>query len=188
MTANKILFIALGVMLMTSCEPEADMFRQFVIRKGEHYSTAHSIQSLQSKSLRFEAKFDGSAEYLFSDEGFQDSKNKLLGFSDCNSLHHQNSARFGWQWYNNQLEIFAYCYVNSQRVEKFIGTVNINEVNLYELFITEDSYVFQLNQGSPVVIERGNVCNTGVYYMLWPYFGGTLPAPHDVTIAVKIKQ
>lgn len=186
MKLNIILFIGSGLLVLAACEPEDDMFRQFFIRKGEHYSSAHVIQSLQSNSLRFEAKFDASAQYLFRDEGFQDSKNKLLGFADCNSLHHENSARFGWQWYNNQLEIYAYCYVNSQRVEKFIGIVKLNEVNLYELFITEDSYIFQLNQGSPVAIERGSVCSTGVYYMLWPYFGGTLPAPHDVTIAVKI--
>lgn len=144
------------------------------------------FQSLQSNSLEFDAIFDASARYHFTDEGVQDSKNKLLGFSDCNSLHHENSARFAWQWFNDRLEIYAYCYVNSQRVEKFIGVVNTDEVNHYELSIQGEQYVFRLNHQEPVSIERGSVCNAGVYYMLWPYFGGTLPAPHNVTIQLKI--
>lgn len=178
----------LALLLLTACEQEADLFRQFVILKGEHYSTTHIVQSLQSNSLKFDAKFDTSAQYYFAEEGYQDSKNKLLGFSDCNSLHHENSARFAWQWLHDQLEIYAYCYVNSQRVEKFIGVVNINEVNHYELSIKGDNYIFQLNHNEPVSIDRGNVCNTGIYYMLWPYFGGTLPAPHNVTIQLKINN
>lgn len=169
-----------------SCEEKEELFRQFVIPAGEHYSTTRLVQSLQSDNLLFEARFDASARYDFQDAGFQDSKNKLLGFSDCNSLHHENSARFAWQWFNNQLEIYAYCYVNGQRVEKFIGVVNIDELNRYELTLTDDLYIFQLNSNEPVSIERGNVCRTGIYYMLWPYFGGTLPAPHDVSIQLQI--
>lgn len=183
-----LLSVGIGLLIMSGCEPEDDLFKQFVIRQGEHYSSQHFIQSMQSSSLSFEAKFDTSAKYLFTDEGFQDSKNKLLGFSDCNSLHHENSARFGWQWFNDRLEIFAYCYVNSQRTEKYIGVVNIDEVNHYELRIVGNDYIFQLNNNSPVSIERGSVCNAGTYYILWPYFGGTLPAPHDVTIKVKINN
>jgi hypothetical protein len=174
------------VLLINACEPEADLYRKFVIRTGEHYSTTRIVQSLQSNNLRFDAIFDASAIYDFQQEGFQDSKNKLLGFSDCNSLHHENSARFVWQWFNNRLEIYAYCYVNGERIEKFIGVVNIDEVNHYELSIVGDRYVFQLNHGDPVSIDRGSVCNTGLYYMLWPYFGGSLPAPHTITIQLKI--
>jgi hypothetical protein len=186
MKLTTLQLIVLGLAILVACEPEDDLFRQFVIRKGEHYSTTHIVQSLQSNSLKFDVKFDASAQYRLTEEGFQDSKNKLLGFSDCNSLHHENSARFSWQWYNDRLEIYAYCYVNGLRVEKFMGVVNMEEINHYELFVTENDYVFQLNHDEPVSIERGNVCNTGMYYMLWPYFGGTLPAPHDVTIEVRI--
>ncbi|MBA4056062.1 MAG: hypothetical protein C0490_15210 [Marivirga sp.] len=169
-----------------ACEEKEELFRQFVIPEGEHYSTTRLVQSLQSDNLVFEAKFDASAMYHFQETGFQDSKNKLLGFADCNSLHHENSARFAWQWFNDQLEIYAYCYVNSQRVEKFIGVVSIDELNHYELTLTDDYYIFQLNSDEPVSIERGNVCRAGLYYMLWPYFGGTLPAPHDVSIQLQI--
>jgi hypothetical protein len=189
MKISTLLLTGFGLLLhLSACEPEDDLFRQFVIRKGEHYSNTNIVQSLQSNSLIFDATFDVSAQYHFPEESFQDSKNKLLGFSDCNSLHHENSARFAWQWLNDKLEIYAYCYVNNQRVEKFIGVVNINEVNHYELSLRDDHYFFQLNHNENVSIERGNVCSTGIYYMLWPYFGGTLPAPHNVTIQLRINN
>lgn len=181
------LLVVLSALVLLACEPAADMFKTFTVKQGEHYSTPRLVQSLQSNTLLFEARFDESAIYKFNEEGFQDSKNKLLGFADCNSQHHDNSARFGWQWYNEQLEIYAYCYVNGERKEAFIGVVDIDAVNRYSITIEKDAYVFQLNDGEPVVIERGNTCNTGVYYMLWPYFGGQLPAPHDVSIDLNIQ-
>ena len=172
--------------LFMSCEEEADLSRDFIIREGDHYASPRIVQSLQSNTLSFSAKFNETATYLFEDAGLQDSKNKLLGFSDCNSMHHDNSARFAWQWYKDQLEIYAYCYVNGERAEKFIGVVKLHEINRYQLSVTDENYVFQLNNQEPVNIKRGNVCDKGIYYMLWPYFGGTVPAPHDVHISLKI--
>jgi hypothetical protein len=186
MKTFSILASVLCVILLASCEPEADLFQEFVIPAGKHYASNKSIQSLQSNTLAFEAKFNSSAIYYFNQEGFQDSKNKLLGFSDCNSMHHENSARFAWQWYNNQLEIHAYCYVNGNRIEKFVGVAELNEVNHYEIQLKDDQYIFQFNDEEPISIERGTVCDAGVYYMLWPYFGGELPAPHTVTIDLRI--
>ena len=178
--------VSVAAILLMACEPEAELIRSFLIKKGEHYATTRVVESLQSNVLSFKARFDESAIYHFDEQGFQDCKNKLLGFSDCNSMHHENSARFAWQWYNDQLEVWAYCYVNSERVEQFVGVVDINELNNYEISLTSNEYVFRLNGKEPVRISRGNVCDKGVYYMLWPYFGGTLPAPHDVHIDIKI--
>jgi len=173
-------------LLHTSCEEEADMFQLFITKKGEHYSTPRMAQSLQTSKLSFDAIFDCTAIYQFDDMEGYDSKNKLLGFSDCNSLHHENSARFVWQWFNNQLEIHAYCYVDGNRVEEFIGVVHIDQMNHYELSIQGEHYVFRLNNQNPVIIKRGTTCNRGLYYMLWPYFGGSLPAPHDISIRLRI--
>ncbi len=174
------------LVILSSCEEEADLYQTFVIRKGEHYATTRKVQMLQSTKLSFEAVFDRSAIYHFETRAEQDAKNKLLGFSDCNSLHHQNSARFAWQWFDEELEIYAYCYVNGERVEKFVGTVELNEVNHYEIRLTNNEYVFFLNGYEPVRIERSPPCTTGAYYMLWPYFGGSLPAPHQVNIRIKL--
>jgi hypothetical protein len=181
--------ILLGLMVFTislfSCEPEAELIRYFTIQRGEHYASPRIVETQQSNTLRFEARFDQSAVYRFDDESMQSNKNKLLGFADCNSLHHENSARFAWQWFNNQLEIYAYCYVNGSREEKYMGVVSLNEFNLFEIKLTNDSYIFKLNDENPISISRGNTCDKGVYYKLWPYFGGSLPAPHDIRVAIK---
>jgi hypothetical protein len=173
--------------IFANCEEQADLSRNFVMSEGEHYSSPRLVQSLQSNTLGFTATFNETAIYHFEETGFQDSKNKLLGFSDCNSLHHENSARFAWQWYNEQLEIYAYCYVNGVREEKFLGVVELHKKNRYQLKVTDGNYVFQLNNQEPVYMKRGNTCEKGLYYMLWPYFGGTLPAPHDVYISLAIE-
>lgn len=175
------------IFVFSSCEEEADLSRNFVMSEGEHYSSPRLVQSLQSNTLNFTATFNQTAIYQFEDAGFQDSKNKLLGFSDCNSLHHENSARFAWQWYNEQLEIYAYCYVNGVREEKFLGTVELYKKNKYQLKVIGSNYIFQLNNQEPVYMKRGNTCDKGIYYMLWPYFGGTIPAPHDVHISLEIE-
>ncbi len=181
----QLIFVSLSV-LFIGCEDEPDFARQFVILKGEHFASPRLVETLQSNRLIFSATFDTSCQYVFSETSFQDSKNKLLGFADCNSMHHENSARFVWQWLHDRLEIYAYCYVDGARVEEFIGVVALEEENRYEIELLNNAYVFTLNNQEPVTIRRASTCNAGVYYMLWPYFGGTLPAPHDIHISMKI--
>jgi hypothetical protein len=180
--SHGVIFIFMLVLCACESFPE-NSFELYSIRKGEHFSNRRHVELLQYTTLSFEAKFDESAEYII-EKGFQDSKNKLLGFSDCNSSHHENSARFAWQWLNNRIEIFAYCYVNGQRVESFLGTVEKGEVAQYEIRISDSSYTF-IFKDQKTEIERKNACNTGAYFILWPYFGGQIPAPHDVNIYLR---
>jgi hypothetical protein len=170
---------------ISGCEESLELTRTFVIRKGDHFSSTRVSESLQSNVLEFNAMFDRTAIYDLGDHALQSNKNKLLGFSDCNSLHHENSARFGWQWFNDRLEIFAYCYVNGERIEQYIGTVGIGEENKYAIRRMPDHYEFTLNDQDIVKIDRGNTCDNGFYYMLWPYFGGAIPAPHDISIVIE---
>lgn len=179
------LFASIALLVTLGCEPDADLVRTFVTQKGEHYAHPRVVQSLQSRTLEFDAMFNETAIYDFGDPALQSNKNKLLGFADCNSLHHENSARFAWQWFNERLEIYAYGYANGERIEKFVGVVTLNEYNHYRIEIIEDRYVFILNDEPPVYIKRGNTCERGVYYMLWPYFGGHIPAPHNVQIFIR---
>lgn len=182
---QSIIILTMLAIILTSCEPAPeDFYEIFKIKEGDHYCDTRHPESLQSNRLSFKAKFDESARYLFKETGFQDSKNKLMGFSDCNSYHHENSARFAWQWYNDRIEIFAYCYVEGVRVEKFLGATSFNETASYALEITTDHYVFYF-KGVREEIERKAPCERGVYMILWPYFGGQLPAPHDITIQIS---
>lgn len=178
---------------LTSCEIhlenpfEKDLSsREFLIRAGEHYSTPRLMETFDGERLAFRATFDESAKYDLGDPALQTNKNKLMGFSDCSSEHHENSARFGWQWFNNRLEIYAYCYSGGQRLEQFVGSVELDKENLYEIARTPDQYVFFLNGEKKASIARENVCSGGANYMLYPYFGGSVPAPHDVRIDIEI--
>src|SRR5260221_7981878 len=182
----KCIALALSMVLLFNCEPAVEPVRTFVVKKGDHYANPKLVESLQSQTLIFEAKFNASAIYNLGDNSKQSNINKLFGFSDCNSVHHDNSARFGWAWYHDQLEIYAYCYVNKERKTHRIGTVDLNKYKRYEIKIAEGNYIFRLNDETPVTIKRGNVCQTGLFYMLWPYFGGDEPAPHDVSVDIKM--
>ncbi len=182
------LFIALSLAFVAfACEPVAeDLFsRTFVIKAGAHYSTPRLVETLQSDRLTFTAVFDHSAIYDLGDPALQSNKNKLFGFSGCNATHHENSARFAWQWFGGQLEIYAYCYVNGERKEAFVGVVKPGEENLYEIQLTDNAYVFYLNNERKAVVSKNTSCEQGVYYLLYPYFGGSVPAPHDVSIKIS---
>src|SRR5690606_8112516 len=182
-----LIYALLMHLLLTSCEPlpEDAQVRHFVVRKGEHYSKPRYVETLQARKLVFEATFVETAIYAF-DDYYQDSNNKLLGFSDCNSEHHENSARLGSMWLNDRLEIHAYCYANGVRNTQFIGIGTLNEPGRYEIEIKVSDYVFRFKDKPPVAMKRGDTCDRGVYYMLWPYFGGSMPAPHDVHVAIRV--
>lgn len=180
---------AIVALALTCCAlpVEHNASRDFIIRSGEHFSTPRLYETFTADQLAFRATFDASAQYALKDPALQTSKNKLMGFSDCHSVHHANSARFAWQWYNDRLEIFAYCYVDSVRTEEFLGAVELNEENLYEIRATEKEYVFFLNGERKAGIARARTCREGLNYMLYPYFGGTLPAPHDVRVRIEMR-
>ncbi|MEO9967842.1 MAG: hypothetical protein ABJF11_18765 [Reichenbachiella sp.] len=172
--------------VLISCEPEwEEPYKVYKISQGTHTPLIPKVSSMQSETLMFNAIFDESAIYQNITEENQQDINKLMGFSDCNSMHHDNSARFGWRWFKDRLEIHAYCYVNGERVTAYIGTAEINEKVDYLLNVSDSQYSFQIGNEAPVIITRGDVCNIGVYYMLYPYFGGDETAPHDISIQIR---
>lgn len=177
------------ITLLFSCEElpiKEDKATTFIIAEGEHYAKPRKAATFSDNILSFRAMFDASAKYDLGDGSLQSNHNKLLGFSDCSSNHHDNSARFAWRWYNDELQIYAYAYVDGQRIDKYVGTVEIDEENHYEIHRTPEAYVFTLNGEQTARIERSEACADGVNYMLYPYFGGSAPAPHDVRVRVMI--
>ncbi len=174
----------LFLVIFTSCEDSNfEPFEYYTINKGAHGSTP-KVELLQSKELNFKAIFNESAIYTSSIPENQHDINKLLGFSDCNTQHHQNSARIGWRWLDGKLEIFAYCYVNGERITQYLGETALHEARTYSIVITKEQYVFEMEGYDQVVIPRSNVCDSGVFYMLFPYFGGDEKAPHDIDIGI----
>ncbi len=159
--------------------------KHFLIMAGEHYSSKE-IVTLNTEELHFQAMFDSSAIYATPLKEDQADINKLLGMSDCKTLHHTNSARIGWRWYEESLQILAYTYVNGERQSSFITTVALNEIYDYSILMEEDRYVFKVGEHE-VEMQRG--CSGAANgYMLYPYFGGNNAAPHDVSIWINLDQ
>lgn len=181
--------------LLPACQkndvlPEENMtatgssFIQYVIRQGQHYSDQSTFTNVQYDELKFAAIFDSTAVYRTADPANQEDINKLYGFSDSNSPHHQFSARFGWNWSRDSLRLFAYTYNNAVRESKEIGTVQIGAVNNCSIKVTQSTYIFTLN-GKPVTTSRSATGTKAVGYRLYPYFGGDETAPHTINIWIK---
>lgn len=175
----------LGVLLLFhSCElfDRKKEFKVYTIPKGKQNSN-NSLTLFTHDELKFLAKFDHTAIYTTQDTINQLDVNKLYGFSDCASPHHRNSARFGWRWYKNFLEVFAYSYTNGVRSSKFMTVVNLEQEYEYMIKLEDDVYIFYVN-GVTVTLPRG--CSAGgVKYYLFPYFGGDEKAPHEISIRIK---
>lgn len=182
-----LILLAAPSILTLGCEQALeDPYTTYLLPEGSHGETWR-LETLQADYARFEIVFDESAQYTTVDPVNQHDINKLVGFSDCNSQHHVNSARFGWRWLDGQLEIHAYTYMDEVRMSEYIGTVTLNESHQYRLSMTDDTYVFQLDDLPVVEMPRSKPCDKGIYYMMWPYFGGDEVAPHDIEIKILRK-
>ena len=173
------------IILAWSCsktELSEKEFETYLIPAGQQRSTS-KIRLLSKKELKFIVKFDSSAVYTSLDHVNQFASNKLLGFSDCNTGHLENSARFGWRWLNNSLEILTYCYVGKERSMEYLTTLQLGKEYEGSLKSTEENYLFFIN-GATASIKRG-CTESPVKYYLFPYFGGAETAPHDIRIKIK---
>lgn len=161
-----------------------DSFITYRILKGKNYCENNSYPLWKQSSLRFVVIFDSSCIYTNVDPVNQADINKLYGFSDCTTLHHANSARFGWNWINGAIHIHAYCYVDSVRQYKELGAVSLNKEVNCSIETLPGKYVFTLNGKRDTMLRH---CTDSIAngIKLFPYFGGDEPAPHDIQIKIK---
>ncbi len=158
-------------------------FTRFTIPKGSHYADRSSLKKVQTAHLRFAVTFDSTAIYSTIDPSNQGDINKLYGLSDCGNDHHTNSARFGWRWYKNRLELHAYAYTNKVRKSAYVGAVTLGKATVCEISLEGEQYVFTMD-GKTVALPRA--CNgAGEGYQLYPYFGGDETAPHNISIDIQ---
>jgi hypothetical protein len=187
---NQLLAGIFLLIFIVSCEwigntPSfGDDFITYTIREGNHDPEHNLNTPFTASSLRFQALFDSSCVYKSKIPENQGDINKLYGFSDCSSQHQSNSARFGWNWREGALRIYAYIYVNGTRQEKELGIAELNEPTSFRIDIRDNSYVFTF-QGIETVMPRHCSGGVGIAYKLFPYFGGDEPAPHDMQIKIR---
>lgn len=187
---RRILYFSIIGLLCMACDylgnaPSFDDdFVTYTISEGSHDVDRTTTGIFSGSSMRFQALFDSSCVYKNRIPENQHDINKLLGFSDCSSHHQVQSARFGWNWLNDSLRIYAYTYVNAERVAQELGTVELGSVNSFKIAIEKDTYIFTLN-GKETVTPRGCSGGTGVAYKLLPYFGGDEVAPKKINIKIR---
>ena len=169
---------------MKETEHASQKYIQYVIHKGQQYCDENIYKPVNYSEIKFKVKFDSSAIYTTKQPGNQYDINKLYGFSDNNSDHHQFSARFGWRWSDGSLRLFGYVYNEGLRSSKEIGTVNIGAENDCSIKTGQGIYVFTLNDKADTLLRK-SITSQAVGYKLYPYFGGDETAPHDITIWIE---
>lgn len=186
-----VLVMVLATVLATSC---AEVFEPantvYLIKKGNHESQvaggiSKGVRTLKSTQMTISVWFDETARYDLKNND-QGDINKLFGFADCNSLHHENSARFGWN-YNletEEIDIYWYVYAQGQREYEKMGSMPIGEKRDLSILLMGDEYEFNFD-GNVRTVKRGADCDRGIYYLLYPYFGGDETAPQDIRIYIK---
>ncbi len=190
-----ILFCAITILLFSGCQKSGNVvnehqlststsFIKYTIRKGEQYSDQSSLKTVEMSEMKFVVKFDSTAIYQTISAENQNDINKLYGFSDNNSAHHQYSARFGWRWSSNFLRLFAYIYNEGVVSSKELAIISIGTEVSCSIQVTNSSYLFTVN-GVTERLPRMASTAKGQGYQLYPYFGGDEAAPHDVYIWIK---
>jgi hypothetical protein len=156
----------------------------YVIKKGSHSASGNNFQLLRTSAIHCEVTFDSSAIYQSVNAGNQEDVNKLIGFSDCNDEHHQNSARLGWAWNGDAVALYAYAYVDGQRIIKHLANTPVNQPVKCSVIASGDKYFFLAGSTRDSLTRH---CNgySSARYKLYPYFGGDEVAPHDITIKIK---
>ncbi|MBT1695655.1 hypothetical protein KK083_02125 [Fulvivirgaceae bacterium PWU4] len=157
--------------------------KAYTIPAGNHSAT-HGVHFVeQAERISFTASFDSSAIYKTVNANNQGDINKLYGLSDHGSQHQENSARFGWRWYEGKLEIWAYAYNNGERKLALVDSMKLNQSATFEISFGENVYVFKVGNKT---VQLPRACSGKASgYRLYPYFGGDETAPHNITIQIK---
>lgn len=186
---NRYYVFAISVLLLLGCteieyEEKIEGFDIYRIEEGKHKSSSE-IKTFDQPSMEFLVRFDSSAIYDIG--GNQGDINKLYGFNDCGQdiENHTHSARFGWRWFNDSLQLFSYVYVNGDLLKNELKAIRINTAYECKIEIKSDSYLFSINNMVLDTVARGcSSLNVSRRY-LFPYFGGDEVAPHEITVLIK---
>jgi hypothetical protein len=191
MDMRTISVLLLVTILSISCDKlgisntDGDGFVTYKITKGQQSASPAQYKYYPSLTeLKFTAHFDSSAIYATVNPTNQLDINKLYGFADDDKQHHVSSARIGWRWYSNKLELFGYVYNDSVRTTQLITQVPLKTDIPCSIKVDGTRYVFTAN-GTQMTMPRTAKTPTGKGYRLYPYFGGDEMAPKDITIRIR---
>jgi hypothetical protein len=147
-----------------------------IIRKGTHSPLRFPCMT-GSTELVHKVTFTESCRYDIGAE--QADVNKLFGIGYL-PHHHRNSVRFGWRYQHagGMVEVLAYWYHEGSRMFIPMGLVSIGTPHVYVMRRHENMHQLYLDKTLleiPVPAPRYG-------FLLRPYFGGNMTAPHDIEI------
>lgn len=185
---SRVIIAGFILFIIASCKKEKSTSVPpgvtYTIEAGQHYADNSTYKSINGlTAMNFLAHFDSSAVYTTSDPANQSDINKLYGFSDNNQHHHAYSARIGWRWLNNRLELLGYVYNDSIMSYRSIGNFQLLKDLDCSIRVQNNQYVFSVD-GTTTTLPRTSSGTTATGYQLYPYFGGTEPAPHKIIIRI----
>ena len=138
--------------------------KEYVIKKGKHYSGFRFRPFIKCKEITVAVKFTDSCRYLGNTVEMSEQLNKLVGFGSI--FHHKNSIRIAWRYnpIKDKVELFIYEYLRGERMESQFDEMRIGQTKKLRLK-SRKAYWF------------------GKF--LFFYFGGKYPAPHDMKIKLS---
>ncbi len=161
----------------------------YKILKSQHYNSLENIRFMDPEkemdSVVFRFAFDSTAIYKNTLPKNQKDWNKLLGFSDCGSHHHNHSARLVWRWdtISKVIEIGEYYYKNRERSYQKMTEMEIGDTLTASILRKAEMYQIIVNGASSTAPRA---CKTSASsYWLFPYFGGDEPAPQDINVFIQ---
>jgi hypothetical protein len=170
------------------------MLKKYVIRKNKHSSGIHFYPEIKRSYMLCSVKFDASCIYSLGNEDQKDI-NKLFGWSHC-FYHKKDSVRWGWRCKEDKIEAIPYVKNNFDFYYTALGCI-LDVDTTYDFIISLiyidnlPKYIFTIFDLKGIIFETDiNVSKKikNVFgYRLYPYFGGTSKAPHDMKIYLDIK-
>lgn len=160
------------------------MSKVFIIPAEGHQSQGLRLSLIVGCTrLRFRAKFYPNCVYKPQREPEQISK--LYGISWGH--HHECSARVGWRSDGSRIEVLSYVYVAHGRHEsQHLDWIDVQEWHEYLIERTGDEVAVSINGEEPV--RHTLFAPAAASYKLYPYFGGEVPAPHEMWIEVEVLE
>jgi hypothetical protein len=177
----KWLLLIIILFSLLACVKKEGGYKIYTIEEGTHGDSLY-VELLRESPSSFNVIFNKSCTYDIGDD--QSDWNKLIGFSDCNDCHHENSVRIGWRWYQGKMQVCGYYYNNGERCWTEAIDVALHSEIYCGLRLEPDHYIVVI-EDQVMIIPRTNSCETGVYYKLFPYFGGNRTAPHNINILIQ---
>lgn len=163
--------------------------KTYTIKKDSHRSGYCFRPLIGNVSIGFSVLFDDNCKY---DLGTIDQLdiNKLIGISY--GYHHTNSIRIGWRYNTatDKIELLPYIYTDGKRlpIDELPIILSIPTGKMVYGMISQSNNKYKIllytkDTGHSVcTFSSGDKELNKIGYMLFPYFGGNMKAPHKMNI------